>query len=193
MVVKDFRCFGTGKDFYEKYHDEEWGIPVHDDQHLFEMLCLEGAQAGLSWETVLKRRQDYRKLFHQFDPKTVSKMTDEELENLLKNPAIIRNRLKVYSVRQNAKSVLNIQNEFGSLDAYLWKFVNNTPITNQVNKLNEMPVRSDVSDAISKDLKRRGMSFVGTTIIYAFMQAVGMVNDHLTECPYKNKTNPLHL
>ncbi len=177
------RCFGTGKEFYEKYHDEEWGVPVHDDRLLFEMLCLEGAQAGLSWETILKRRDGYRYLFHLFEPEIVAKMTDNELEKLLKDPRIIRNRQKVFSVRKNAKVVLKIQEEFGSLNAYLWSFVDNKPIINHFEKIDEIPSSSAISHELSKDLKRRGMSFVGTTIIYAFMQAVGIVNDHLIKCP----------
>jgi DNA-3-methyladenine glycosylase I len=183
MRSKNQRCFGTGKEFYEKYHDEEWGIPVHDDRLLFEMLCLEGAQAGLSWETILKRREGYRSLFHHFDPKIVAKMTDSELEEALKNPAIIRNRRKVFSVRENATVVLRIQEEFGSFDAYLWKFVNYEPIIHHFETSEEVPSHSTTSDELSKDLKRRGMVFVGTTIIYAFMQAVGLVNDHLNTCP----------
>jgi len=183
MGSYDQRCFGTGKEFYEKYHDEEWGVPVHDDRHLFEMLCLEGAQAGLSWETILKRREGYRRLFHLFVPKVVAKMTDYELEELLKDPAIIRNRRKVFSVRENAKIVLKIQEEFGSLNTYLWSFVNYKPIINHFEKIEEIPSSSNASNELSKDLKRRGMLFVGTTIIYAFMQAVGMVNDHLIKCP----------
>lgn len=183
MNEKIFRCFGTGKDFYEEYHDHEWGIPLHDDQRLFEMLSLEGAQAGLSWETILKRRQGYRELFHRFDPEKVSQMSDSELETLLQNPAIIRNRLKVFSVRKNARVVLQLQKEFGSLDHYLWGFVQHTPIINRFEKFQDVPCKTTESDAISKDLKKRGMTFVGSTIIYAFMQAVGMVNDHLLECP----------
>lgn len=183
MESEKKRCFGTGKEFYEKYHDEEWGIPVHDDQRLFEMLCLEGAQAGLSWETILKRRKGYRSLFHQFKPEIVAKMTDRELEEVLKDPAIIRNRLKVFSVRENARAVLKIQEEFGSFDAYLWKFVNGMPILNHFKTMDEVPSYSPISNELSKDLKKRGLLFVGTTIIYAFMQAVGMVNDHLVKCP----------
>lgn len=183
MESHNQRCFGTGKEFYEKYHDLEWGVPVHDDRHLFEMLCLEGAQAGLSWETILKRREGYRHLFHQFNPKIVAKMSDSELEEILKNPAIIRNRRKVFSVRENAKIFLQIQKEFGTFDAYLWKFVNHNPIVNHFEKMKEIPSHTDISDALSKDLKKRGMLFVGSTIIYAFMQAVGMVNDHLIKCP----------
>lgn len=180
------RCFGNGKEFYEKYHDEEWGVPVHDDRHLFEMLCLEGAQAGLSWETILKRREGYRNLFHRFNPKMVAKMPDSELETILQNPAVIRNRLKVYSVRENARSFLKIQEEFGSFDAYVWGFVNHKPIVNHFQKMEEIPPRTAISDALSKDLKRRGMTFVGSTIMYAFMQAVGMVNDHLISCPNRS-------
>lgn len=183
MGSNDQRCFGTGKEFYEKYHDEEWGVPVHDERHLFEMLCLEGAQAGLSWETILKRREGYQRLFHQFKPEIVASMTDSELEEILKDPAIIRNRRKVLSVRQNAKVVLKIQGEFGLLDTYLWQYVNHKPVINHFEKIEDVPSSSVVSDKLSKDLKRQGMSFVGTTIIYAFMQAVGMVNDHLVTCP----------
>ncbi len=186
---KDMRCFGNGpgKEVYADYHDHEWGVPVHDDQHLFEMLSLEGAQAGLSWETVLKKRGAYRRLFHRFDPKLVAKMSDAELDTILKDPAIIRNRLKVYSVRQNAQVFLKIQKEFGTFDAYLWRLVDHKPRINRWKTWEEVPCETDVSDALSKDLKRRGMSFVGTKIIYAFMQAVGMVNDHLLSCPAHKK------
>lgn len=178
------RCFGgaPGKEFYAEYHDKEWGVPVHEDRHLFEMLILEGAQAGLSWETILKRREGYRKAFHHFDPKKVAAMSDEELERLRQNPEIIRNRLKIYAARKNAKVFLEIQREFGSFDAYVWRFVEGKPICNQWNEFKEVPAKTPISDALSKDLKKRGMSFVGSTIIYAFMQAIGMVNDHTTEC-----------
>ena len=178
------RCFGgnPGKEFYAEYHDNEWGIPVHDDNHLFEMLILEGAQAGLSWETILKRREGYRKAFHHFDPLKVAKMKDKELDELLKTGEIIRNRLKVYSARQNAEVFLKIQEEFGSFDRYVWNFVNGEPIKNHWRRRGEMPVSTKESDALSKDLKKRGMKFVGTTIMYAFMQAVGMVNDHMADC-----------
>lgn len=178
------RCFGgePGKEFYAEYHDNEWGVPVHDDNRLFEMLILEGAQAGLSWETILKRREEYRKAFYQFNPKIVAKMTDEELEKLIVNPGIIRNRRKIYSTRQNAQIFLKIQLEFGSFDQYLWQFVNHKPIINYWKNLKEIPSKTPISDTLSKDLKKRGMAFVGSTIIYAFMQAVGMVNDHLTHC-----------
>ncbi len=178
------RCFGNGqgKEFYARYHDEEWGVPVHDDRHLFELLILEGAQAGLSWETILKRRDGYRKAFHHFDPIKVANMSDQELEVLLTNKDIIRNRLKVYGTRKNARVFLEIQQEFGSFDRYLWPFVHNSPIINRWNNLTQAPTRTPESDALSKDLKKRGMTFVGSTIIYAYMQAVGMVNDHPVNC-----------
>lgn len=175
------RCFGKEK-LYSNYHDEEWGTPSHDDTHLFELLILEGAQAGLSWETILKRREGYRKAFHQFDPVKVATMTDEELEALLQCPDIIRNRLKVFSARKNAKVFLDIQKEFGSFDRYLWGFVGGTQIRSKRESINEVPVTTPESDALSKDLKKRGMSFVGSTIIYAYMQAVGLVNDHVAGC-----------
>ena len=178
------RCFGgePGKEFYAEYHDHEWGVPSHDDRHLFEMLVLEGAQAGLSWETVLKKRDGYRKAFHHFDPVKVAAMSDVELEALRENPEIIRNRLKIYAARQNAQVFLRIQKEFGSFDLYVWQFVNGKPLMNQCKRFEDVPSGTPVSDALSKDLKKRGMTFVGSTIIYAFMQAVGLVNDHLTTC-----------
>jgi len=178
------RCFGgkPGQEFYAKYHDEEWGIPSHDDQHLFEMLILEGAQAGLSWETILKRREGYRRAFHNFDPIKVATMTDEALETLRDNPEIIRNRLKIYAARKNAKAFLEIQKEYGTFDAYLWGFVNKQPIQNHWKQLKDTPATTPLSDALSKDLKKHGMTFVGSTIIYAYCQAVGLVNDHQTSC-----------
>ena len=183
------RCFGNGKKYYAEYHDLEWGLPIHDDTLLFEMLILEGAQAGLSWETILKRRKGYQDAFHNFDPVLVANMKDEELEILCKNPSIIRNRLKIYSTRKNAQAFLSIQKEFGSFDQYLWKFVNNKPIINHWKSLKEMPVQTEISSFISKDLKKRGMSFVGSTIIYAYMQAVGLVDDHLIDCWKRTKEN----
>lgn len=178
------RCFGglPGKEFYAEYHDHEWGIPAHDDKHLFEMLILEGAQAGLSWETILKRREGYREAFHHFDPRKVAAMSDRELEALLQNEKIIRNRLKVYAARQNAQVFLQIQKEFRSFDRYLWAFVDGKPIVNRWKRWEDVPAKTAVSDALSKDLKKRGMTFVGSTIIYAFMQAVGLVNDHAAAC-----------
>lgn len=178
------RCFGgePGKEFYAKYHDEEWGIPSHDDQHLFEMLILEGAQAGLSWETILKRREGYRHAFHYFDPVKVARMTDEALEALCNNPEIIRNRLKIYAARQNARVFLSIQEEFKSFDAYLWGFVQGQPLIHHHHRFQDAPTITPECNALSKDLKKRGMTFVGPTIIYAYCQAVGLVNDHLTDC-----------
>ena len=178
------RCFGgnPGQEFYADYHDYEWGVPSHDDQHLFEMLILEGAQAGLSWETVLKKRKGYRKAFHNFDPAKVAIMSDDELESLRHNPEIIRNRLKIYAARQNAQTYLRIQQEFGSFDRYLWGYVDGKPIINHWKQLEDVPNCTPLSDTISKDLKRRGMTFVGSTIIYAYLQAVGVVNDHKTTC-----------
>ncbi|MGE4266852.1 MAG: DNA-3-methyladenine glycosylase I [Deferribacterales bacterium] len=177
------RCgWCKGKDFYEKYHDEEWGVPVRDDRTHFEFLILEGAQAGLSWETILKKRDGYRKAFKNFDPKAVAAMTDDELEALLLNPDIIRNRLKVFAARKNALAFLKIQEEFGSFDAYVWRFVDGKPKQNRWKSLSEIPASTPESDALAKDLKKRGMTFVGTTIIYAHMQATGLVNDHLEDC-----------
>ncbi len=184
------RCdwVGQNKPHYELYHDTEWGIPVHDDLKHFEMLILEGAQAGLNWETILKKREGYREAFKQFDPKAVALMTDDELEKLLLNPAIIRNRLKVYSARQNARIFLTIQQEFGSFDTYIWRFFDGKPRVNRPDTLKQIPANSTESDAIAKDLKKRGMNFVGSTIIYAYLQAIGVVNDHLKDCFCSKKT-----
>ncbi len=170
---------------YVAYHDNEWGIPVHDDRHLFEMLILEGAQAGLSWYTILKRREGYRQAFHHFDPVKCSQLSDQELEHILETGDIIRNRLKVYSVRKNALAFLSIQQEFGSFSTYLWNFVGGKPIINHPKSMADVAVMSPESDKLSKDLKKRGMSFVGSTIMHAFMQAVGMVNDHFVECHFR--------
>lgn len=167
---------------YQKYHDEEWGVPVHDDNKHFEMLLLEGAQAGLNWEIVLKKREGYKKAFNNFDIKKCSKMSDGELENLMQNSNIIRNRLKIFSVRKNAIVFIKLQEEFGSFDNYIWRFVDNKPLINNIKNLSEIPTKTEISDKISKDLKKRGMSFVGSTIIYAYMQAIGFVNDHTTGC-----------
>jgi DNA-3-methyladenine glycosylase I len=176
------RCFGSGKLFYEQYHDNEWGIPVYDDRLLFEMLILEGAHAGLSWEIVLKKRQEYKKCFYNFDVNKVANMTDQQLEDLLTNPGLIRNRLKIYSARKNALAYIQIQKEFGSFSNYLWAYVDNKQINNNFSKPEDMPTSTDLSDKLSKDLKKRGMSFVGTTIIYSYLQAVGVIDDHLTTC-----------
>lgn len=181
-TIKRCGWVGQNKPHYEHYHDTEWGIPVHDDKQHFEMLILEGAQAGLTWETILKRRDGYRKAFKQFDPQAVAAMTDDELEVLLTNPEIIRNRLKVFSTRQNARIFLKIQQEFGSFDSYVWGFVGGKPKMNRPKTLQDIPANSVESDALSKDLKKRGMNFVGSTIMYAYMQAIGMVNDHVNGC-----------
>jgi DNA-3-methyladenine glycosylase I len=172
---------------YAHYHDTEWGKPVHDDRMLFEMLILEGAQAGLSWYTILRRRDGYRKAFKNFDPNSVSSMTDAELEQVLASGDIIRNRLKVYSTRKNAQVFCSIQKEFGSFDAYVWRFVGGKPKQNRPKTMKDIPQSSPESDALSKDLKKRGMSFVGSSIIYAYMQAVGMVNDHTEDCFFAMK------
>lgn len=178
------RCFGgqPGKEFYGEYHDREWGVPVHDDRLLFENLILEGAQAGLSWETVLRKRDGYRRAFHGFDVGRCAAMADEELEALRQEPAIIRNRLKIYSVRKNARAFLAMQEEFGSFDSWLWGHLDGPPPVNRPTQLAEMASTSPVSDAISRTLKKCGMSFVGSTIIYAYMQAIGMTDDHLDGC-----------
>jgi len=178
------RCIwvGINKPHYEEYHDNEWGVPVHNDQKLFEMLILEGAQAGLSWETILKRRAGYRHAFHNFDVKKVAQLTDEQLEALMQDSGIIRNRLKIFSARKNARVFIEIQKDFGSFDAYVWAFVGGSPKINRPKTHQDIPVRTKESDSLSKDLKRRGMSFVGSTIIYAYMQAVGLVNDHVVGC-----------
>lgn len=167
---------------YVAYHDKEWGKPVHDDRHLFEMLILEGAQAGLSWETVLKKRENYRRLFANFDPIKVSRFTTAKVAKLLLDPGIIRNRLKIESTISNAKAFLKVQKEFGSFDHYLWQFVDHQPIENHFSSLKEYPSKTALSDTISKDLKKRGFRFVGSTIIYAYLQAIGVVNDHTIDC-----------
>lgn len=176
------RCFGSKSKLYASYHDHEWGIPSYNDQHLFEMLILEGAQAGLSWETVLKKREGYRQAFLNFNLEAVSTMDDESLEALRQHPGIIRNRLKIYSARKNAQAFLKIQEEFGSFATYLWGFVDGKPIINNWHQFKDVPNKTAISDALSKDLKKRGMTFVGSTIIYAYMQAIGLVNDHLSDC-----------
>lgn len=181
------RCFGNEQPLYAKYHDEEWGKEVHDDQVLFEFLVLEGAQAGLNWYTILKRREGYKKAFHNFDPLLCSKMTDAELESQRENPEIIRNKLKIYSVRKNAIAFLNIQKEFQTFDNYLWSFVDYKQIINHHKSFTSVQPTTPISDKLSKDLKKRGMSFVGSTIMYAYMQAVGMVDDHLEDCHIRKK------
>ena len=183
IIITIKRCGWCGDDpLYQRYHDQEWGIPVYNDQGLFEYLTLEGAQAGLSWITILKKREGYRKAFTNFEVEKVAQFSDKKLEKLLLNPAIVRHRLKIFSVRKNARAFIDIQKEFGSFTDYIWGFVNGDPIQNNWKTLSEIPTTSQVSDTISKDLKKRGFSFVGSTIIYAFMQAIGMINDHISDC-----------
>jgi len=177
------RCWWPGEDpLYIHYHDTEWGVPVHDDQKQFEFLCLEGQQAGLSWITVLRKREHYRSRFKNFDPAAVAQMKDETIEQLLLDPGLIRNRLKLYALRNNARVFLEVQQEFGSFDRYIWGFTGGTTIQNRRVIPAEVPATSPESDALSKDMKKRGFSFVGSTIIYAHMQATGMVNDHICDC-----------
>jgi len=177
------RCAWVGGDpLYQAYHDVEWGVPVHDDRLLFEFLILEGAQAGLSWITILRKRVAYRAAFAGFDPEKVARFTDGTVANLLANPGIVRNRLKVASAITNARAFLKVQEEFGSFDAYQWRFVEDRPIQNGWRSMKEVPASTPVSDAMGRDLKRRGFRFVGSTICYAHMQAVGMVNDHTVDC-----------
>ena len=177
------RCAWCGDDpLYVAYHDEEWGVPVHDDRRLFEFLILEGAQAGLSWLTILKKREHYRKAFDGFDCQRVARYGEADVKRLLSDAGIVRNRLKIESAIRNAKGVLQIQEEFGSVDAYIWRFVDGVPLQNVWKSMAELPAKSALSDQMSKDLKKRGFNFVGSTICYAFMQAVGMVNDHTTDC-----------
>jgi DNA-3-methyladenine glycosylase I len=176
------RCQWAATDLSVTYHDTEWGVPKHDDRTLFEFLILEGAQAGLSWETILKKREVYRRAFDRFDPRKVARYDAAKLRALLENPGIVRNRLKVASTVENARSFVAIQKEFGSFDKYLWSFVEGRPIQNRWKTPQEVPARTELSDALSKDLIRRGFKFVGSTICYAYMQAIGMVNDHLADC-----------
>lgn len=177
------RCaWSTSDPLYIEYHDKEWGVPVHNDRLLFEFLILEGAQAGLSWITILKKRENYHKAFDNFEPEKIAKYNSSKFEKLLLNEGIIRNRLKINAAITNAKEFLKIQKEFGSFDKYIWQFVDNKPRNNSWNSLKEIPAKTVESDIMSKDLKKRGFKFVGSTICYAFMQAVGMANDHTTEC-----------
>ncbi len=177
------RCPWCGTDpLYVAYHDTEWGVPVHNDQILFEFIILEGAQAGLSWITILRKRENYRKALDNFNMQRMAKYTEQDLLRLMDNPGIVRNRLKVESFVKNAVGALKIIEQYGSLDAYFWGFVNNTPIKNSPTHMHDVPTSTDISNALSKDLKKRGFNFVGSTIMYAFMQAVGMVDDHLVSC-----------
>ena len=177
------RCWWCGDDeLYRRYHDEEWGVPVHDDRELFEFLCLEGAQAGLSWITILRKREHYRLVFDNFDAHRIARYSDAKIAQLLQDPGIVRNRLKVNGFVKNARAYLQMQQQGLTLDAYLWDFVDGRPLQNNRGSMQEVPATSPISDAMAKDLKKRGFTFVGSTICYAFMQAAGLVNDHLTGC-----------
>ncbi len=176
------RCEWARNDLAIEYHDKEWGVPLHDDRLLFEFLILEGAQAGLSWDTVLAKRENYREAFDNFDAKKIAKYDDKKKEELLQNSGIIRNRLKIKSAIQNANAYLRVKEEFGTFDKYIWSFVDGKPIVNKFKKLEDVPAKTEISDTMSKDLKKRGFNFVGSTICYAFMQATGMVNDHIVSC-----------
>lgn len=182
MSKTDSRCEWAKNDLAIEYHDEEWGVPLHDDRLLFEFLILEGAQAGLSWDTILAKRENYREAFDNFDAKKVAKYGDKKHDELLQNAGIVRNRLKIKSAIQNAKAYLKVVEEFGTFDKYIWSFVDGKPIVNKYKKLEDVPAKTELSDAMTKDLKKRGFNFVGSTICYAFMQATGMVNDHLVSC-----------
>ena len=177
------RCGWSGSDpLYLKYHDEEWGVPAHDERHLFEMLILEGAQAGLSWLTILRKRENYRRAFHRFDAEKIAAYSEADIGRLLADAGIVRNRLKIAASIRNAQRVLDIRREFGSFDAFVWRYVGFVPRQNAWRSLSELPSRTEESDRMSRDLKKRGLSFVGSTICYSFMQAVGMVNDHVVDC-----------
>jgi len=176
------RCWKTTDPLYIEYHDEEWGVPVHDDRTLFEFLILEGFQAGVSWALILRKRENFRRAFDGFDPVKVSKYTEEDVERLMNDPGILRNRLKIRSAISNAQRFLDVQEEFGSFDMYIWGFVGGKPLKNRYTSFSEMPSKTEISEAMSKDLKKRGFKFVGPVICYSIMQAVGMVNDHLTHC-----------
>lgn len=177
------RCAWTGaSELMLAYHDTEWGVPLHDEQRLFEFLVLEGMQAGLSWSTILNKRENFRAAFHHFEVARVARYTQRDVERLLKNAGIIRNRLKIEATINNAKRFIEVQNEFGSFDAYIWRFVASQPIKNAWRSMNEIPAKTPLSDAISKDLIKHGFKFVGSTIVYAHMQATGMVNDHTVDC-----------
>ena len=176
------RCTWAGKELMIRYHDEEWGVPLHDDRSLFQMLILEGAQAGLSWNTILNKRESYLRAFDEFDPPAIAKYDEQDVARLLGDPGIVRNRLKVRSAIRNARAFLAVQEEYGSFDTYIWEFVGGRPVRNDRRSLEEIPALTAESDAMSKDLKTRGFNFVGSTICYAFMQSVGMVNDHTIDC-----------
>ncbi|HEX9098087.1 MAG TPA: DNA-3-methyladenine glycosylase I [Candidatus Dormibacteraeota bacterium] len=184
----DGRCaWANSSPAMREYHDLEWGVPSHDDRHHFEMLTLEGAQAGLSWATILNRRDGYRRAFAGFDPAKVARFTDSRLERLRADPGIIRNRLKIYSTRSNAQALIRVQRETGSFSTYLWGWVDGAPVINHPRRLADLPATTELSDRISKDLKRRGFTFVGSTIVYSLIQSVGIVDDHVTSCPFKQR------
>lgn len=184
MVKKNKKScsWAVNNPLMKEYHDKEWGTPVHDDRLLFEFLILEGVQAGLSWNIVLQKRENYRKAFEDFDYKKIANYREKKVEELLQNKGIIRNRRKIEATISNAKAFMEIQKEFGSFDAYIWRFIDHKPIQNAWKSLEEIPAKTDMSETISKDLKKRGFKFIGPTVIYAFMQAVGMVNDHTSDC-----------
>jgi DNA-3-methyladenine glycosylase I len=188
MIETAYRCSWCGNDpIYQAYHDHEWGVPLHDDSRLFEMLTLEGAQAGLSWLTILRKRESYRRAFAGFDPGKVAAFNDDDVARLLADSGIVRNRLKITSAITNSRAVLEVQSRYGSLDSYLWSFVDGVPIRNCWETMGEVPANSPISDTMSRELKRLGFRFVGSTICYAFMQATGIVNDHLTGCFCRHK------
>ncbi len=195
MNKKSIRCPWVKKDdvLYEKYHDEEWGVPVFNDRKMFEFLVLESAQAGLSWITVLRKREEYRKAFAGFNPKKVALFTKRDVERLLKNTGIIRNRMKIEAAINNAQKFLEVQKEFGSFSNYIWEFVKGKPILNKLKKLSDYPAQTEVSNALAKDLKKRGFKFLGSTICYAHMQATGLVNDHTVDCFRHKEVKKLHL
>ncbi len=182
MAANKQRCWNTDDELLIKYHDEEWGTPLHDDRKLFEFLVLEGFQAGLSWMTILKKRENFRKAFDGFDFNKIARYDSQKIGALLADSGIIRNRLKIESAVANARAFINVRKEFGSFDKYIWGFINGKPVNNRLKSFSEMPAKTQLSDMISKDLKARGFKFVGSTIVYAHMQATGMVNDHLTSC-----------
>jgi len=180
------RCdWAESSEAMRRYHDEEWGVPSHDDSHLFEMLVLEGAQAGLSWSTILNKRENYRRAFDGFDPAGVARYGDQKVASLLEDPGIVRNRLKVRGTVKNAQAFLAVRDEYGSFDRYLWEWVDGVPVVHRPRTMSELPATSELSDRMAKDLKRRGFIFVGSTIVYSFLQSVGMVDDHLVSCPSK--------
>ncbi len=184
MIKETERCWVLDRNdtLMAEYHDKEWGVPVHDDRHLFEVLILDGAQAGLSWRTILNKRENYRKAFDNFDVKKVTEYDAKKIQELLQDEGIVRNRLKIASAVRNAKVFMKIEKEFGSFDAYIWGFVNGKPVKNKWKRISDLPARTELSDTVSIDLKRLGMNFVGSTIVYAIMQTIGMVNDHVVGC-----------